>query len=456
MKKIYIDDTIVGISTTISRSAVSIVRLSGSEAINIVNKVFHEADLTKVQSHTIHYGHIYNNETNEVIDEVLVSVFKKPKTYTKEDVVEINCHGGQLVTKLIFDQMVFLGARVAQEGEFTKRAFLNGRIDLTKAEAVMDIIDAESKSALSIANQSLNGQTKQEVEELRSALLNIIMRIYVNIDYPEYDDVQELTNNEIKPVLEEVLNKIRVLLTNSKDAIKLKNGIDTVIVGKPNVGKSSLLNALLKENRAIVTPIPGTTRDIIEAKFNLGSIMINLIDTAGIRKTTDLVEQLGVSRSEEQIQKADLVLMIFDGSTKLEDEDLKLMKEVMNKKHLFIVNKQDLKQEIEIEQIDNPIKISVLNNSSIHELEEAIKKIIFDNDIQINKYIYISNSRQIEKLKNAEASLIEAIKDIDEGQFIDLINVNINEAWNELSEILGETKDTEIIDALFSNFCLGK
>ena len=456
MNKILMDDTIVGLSTAVSRSAVSIIRLSGNDSINIVNSVFKEKDLNKVKSHTIHYGHIYNKETSEIIDEVLVSVFKAPKTYTKEDVVEINCHGGSFVTKLILDQMVLLGARIAEAGEFTKRAFLNGRIDLTKAEAVMDVIDADSKSSLKMANQGLSGKSKEKIETLRQKLLDIIMKIYVNIDYPEYDDVKELTHNEIKPIILDVLNETNKLLNDSQVAKRIKDGINTTIIGKPNVGKSSLLNALLKENKAIVTAIPGTTRDVIEAKLNLGMFVLNLIDTAGIRSTEDLVEKIGVERSKEKLDEADLVLMIFDGSQKLSDEDISLMKLVENKKHIYIINKRDLKQNIEIDKIDDPILISTLDTSSIDILENKIKEVIFNNEIEMDKNIYISNARQIERLKEAKTSLENAIKDIDLNQYVDLIQVSINSAWESLSEILGEVKDTEIIDALFKNFCLGK
>lgn len=454
--KTILEDTIVGISTTVGRGAISIVRLSGDNAIELVNKAFKGKNLTKVKSHTINYGYIYNTETNETIDEVLVSVFKAPKTYTRENLVEINCHGGQLVTELIYQQMILLGARVAEPGEFTKRAFLNGRIDLTKAEAIMDIIDAENKNALKIANQGLFGETAKKIKEERQKLLNVIMQIAVNIDYPEYDDVEELTHNEIKPVISDVLSSIDKLLSNAKDGLKLKEGINTAIVGKPNVGKSSLLNALLQENKAIVTEIPGTTRDVIEAKLPLGNYMLNLIDTAGIRSTTDVVEQIGVERSKEKIEFADLVLMIFDGNRPLSDEDFEIMSAVKDKKHIYIVNKNDLELKIELEKIDNPILISTRDYKTIEELQERISKVVFDNEININSNIYITNARQIERLKNAKENLLKAIFEINEGQFIDFIELSIKDAWMSLGEILGDVKDTELLDNLFQNFCLGK
>ncbi len=451
-----LNDTIVGISTTIGRGAISIVRITGPDSIELVSKIFKGKDLKKVDSHTINYGYIYNKETKEIIDEVLVSVFKKPKTYTKEDLVEINCHGGQLVTQMVLDQLVLLGARVAEAGEFTKRAFLNGRIDLTKAEAVMDIIDAENKNALKIANQGIKGETAKSIKEKRDKLLNVIMQIAVNIDYPEYDDVVELTQNEIRPVIEEVLNDINTLLQDSKDAVKIKNGIDTALVGKPNVGKSSLLNALLEENRAIVTEIPGTTRDVIEAKLNLGFFVLNLIDTAGIRETEDIIEKIGVEKSQEKINDADLILMVFDGSKELEEEDYRILESVKKKKHIIIVNKKDLELKIDLTKIDNYVLISTYDKESIKTLEKEISKEIFNKDINLNKNIYISNARQISKLVNAKNSLLKALKDIEDEQFIDFIELSIKEAWVSLGEILGEVKDTELLDELFSKFCLGK
>ena len=332
-----LDDIIIGISTALSEGAISIIRLSGEGSVDLVNKCFKGKNLCKVSSHTINYGFIVD-ETKEVIDEVLVSVFKGPKTYTKQDVVEINCHGGLFVTNKIYELLVVLGARPAEPGEFTKRAFLNGRIDLTKAEAVMDMISAENNSALKIASRGLLGFIKRTVDDLRTRLLDVVATISVNIDYPEYDDVQMLTTNEIKPGIESIYKDVNNLLEKSKSAKYLKNGVDTAIVGRPNVGKSSLLNALLEEQKAIVTNIPGTTRDLVEAKINLGSVTLNLIDTAGIRETTDIVEQIGVSKSLDVFDKAELVLLVLDGSECLTQEDLELLEKVKDKKHLVIVN----------------------------------------------------------------------------------------------------------------------
>lgn len=451
-----LDDTIVGISTALGRGAISIVRVSGAEAIETVNKIFRGKDLKKVNSHTVHYGFIFNNETKEDIDEVLVSVFKAPKTYTKEDLVEINCHGGQLVTQYIYDQLVEMGCRIAEPGEFTKRAFLNGRIDLTKAEAVLDIIDAENKTALKIANQGIKGKTFKKISQERERLLNLMMQIAVNIDYPEYDDVEELTNKEILPILLEVNKEINILLDASKDAVKLKQGIDTVIVGKPNVGKSSLLNALLDENRAIVTEIPGTTRDVIEARLNLGSFMLNLIDTAGIRDAKDVVEKLGIEKSQEKINEADLILMIFDGSRELEEEDIRIYNAIKDKKHICIVNKNDLELKLDTSILDKYIHISTTNLEDITILEDVIKKTIFEKDININSNTYISNTRQIGKLKEANENIEKAINDIYMNQYVDFIELSIRAAWESLGEILGEVNDDEFINNMFKNFCLGK
>ena len=457
MQHTYIlDDTIVGISTAVGRGAISIVRLSGPDSIVLASKIFKGKDLNKVKTHTVHYGYIYNKETNEIIDEVLVSVFKKPKTYTKEDLVEINCHGGQLVTQMVVDQLVLLGARIAEPGEFTKRAFLNGRIDLAKAEAVMDIIDAENKNALKMANQGITGELSNKIKSERNKLLNVIMQIAVNIDYPEYDDVVELTQGGVLPIIKEVLKDIDLLLNTSKDAIKIKNGINTAIVGKPNVGKSSLLNALLKDDRAIVTEIPGTTRDVIEAKLNLGNFVLNLIDTAGIRETDDIIEKIGVVKSKEKIEDADLILMVFDGSRVLDENDFEILEKIKDKKYICIINKCDLEQKIEYDKILSPISISTNDANSVELLCKEITKQIFTNEININTNIYISNARQIAKLIAAKESLEKAIEDINGEQFIDFIELSIKSAWVSLGEILGEVKDTELLDELFSKFCLGK
>lgn len=450
-----LDDIIIGISTALSEGAISIIRLSGDKTIELVNKCFKGKDLTKVNSHTINYGYIVD-ENKEVIDEVLVSVFKAPKTYTTEDVVEINCHGGLFVTNKIYELLVVLGARPAEPGEFTKRAFLKGRIDLTKAEAVMDMISAENSSALKIASKGLLGFIKRTVDDLRQRLLDVIAVISVNIDYPEYDDVQMLTTNEIKPGIESIYNDVNNLLEKSKSAKYLKNGVNTAIVGRPNVGKSSLLNALLEEQKAIVTNIPGTTRDLVEAKINLGSVTLNLIDTAGIRETTDIVEQIGVSKSLDIIEKAELVLLVLDGSEELTTEDIKLLEKVKDKRYLVIVNKNDLGIKIDLNKLENPIIISTNDERAIDELRNAILRLIKVENIQNKDITYISNARQIEKLNLAKLELIEALKEIEENAFIDFVDIHLRAAWMYLGEIIGETSSESLLDELFSKFCLGK
>lgn len=450
-----LDDIIIGISTALSEGAISIIRLSGEGCIELVNKCFKGKNLTKVLSHTINYGFIID-ENKEIIDEVLVSVFKAPKTYTTEDVVEINCHGGLFVTNKIYELLVVLGARPSEAGEFTKRAFLNGRIDLTKAEAVMDMISAENSSALKIASRGLLGFIKRIVDDLRTRLLDVVATISVNIDYPEYDDVEMLTTNEIKPSIESIYKDVVNLLEKSKSAKYLKNGVDTAIVGRPNVGKSSLLNALLEEQKAIVTNIPGTTRDLVEAKINVGSVTLNLIDTAGIRETIDVVEQIGVSKSLDVIEKAELILLVLDGSEELTDEDLELLDKAKDKKHLIIVNKDDLGLKIDLTKLNNPIVISTTNEQSIDELKNSILSLIKVENIQNKDITYISNARQIEKLKLAELELEEAIKEIEENAFIDFVDIHLRAAWMYLGEIIGETSSESLLDELFSKFCLGK
>ena len=450
-----LDDIIIGISTALSEGAISIIRLSGKGCIELVNRCFKGKNLTKALSHTINYGYIID-ENKEIVDEVLVSVFRAPKTYTTEDVVEINCHGGLFVTNKIYELLVVLGARPSEAGEFTKRAFLNGRIDLTKAEAVMDMISAENSSALKIASRGLLGFIKRTVDDLRNRLLDVVATISVNIDYPEYDDVQMLTTNQIKPGIESIYKDVVNLLEKSKSAKYLKNGVDTAIIGRPNVGKSSLLNALLEEQKAIVTNIPGTTRDLVEAKINFGSVTLNLIDTAGIRETIDIVEQIGVSKSLDVIEKAELVLLVLDGSEELTNEDLELLDKVKDKKHLVIVNKDDLGLKINLSKLNNPIIISTTNEQSIDELKNSILSLIKVENIQNKDITYISNARQIEKLKLASLELEEALKEIEENAFIDFVDIHLRAAWMYLGEIIGETSSESLLDELFSKFCLGK
>lgn len=451
------DDTIIGISTALSKGAISIIRLSGDDAIKIVNKVFKGIDLSKVEPNTINYGHIVDSDSCQIIDEVLVSIFKAPKSYTKEDVVEINCHGGLFVTNKIYEQLVLLGARPSEPGEFTKRAFLSGRIDLTKAEAVMDVINAENNAALKIANSALNGKISTFVDQKRQELLDIIATISVNIDYPEYDDVEQLTNEDILPKLKTIKLELEDVLNNAKSAKLLKNGINTVIVGKPNVGKSSLLNTLIGENKAIVTNIPGTTRDIVEASINLGQVTLNLIDTAGIRITEDVVEKIGVEKSKEQINKADIILCVLDGSEPMNEQDKEILNEIKNKCHLTIINKIDLEQKINLGEVDdNVLFISTKNNNTIKELENKILETLNLNNLFNKDITYISNARQLEKINFAIKALDEALTTIENEATIDFVDIDIRKAWLYLGEIVGQTSTDNLLDELFSKFCLGK
>lgn len=450
-----LDDIIVGISTGFQEGAISIVRLSGNGCVELVNKCFKGKNLTKVNSHTINYGYILDENKN-ILDEVLVSVFKSPKTYTKEDVVEINCHGGLFVTNKIYELLISFGARPSEAGEFTKRAFLNGRIDLTKAEAVMDMISAENNAALAIASKGLQGIIKRTVDDLRQRLLDVIAVISVNIDYPEYDDVEMLTTSQIKPGIELILNDVVNLLEKSKSAKFLKNGVDTAIVGKPNVGKSSLLNALLEEQKAIVTSIPGTTRDIIESKYNIGNVTLNLIDTAGIRETKDIVEKIGVDKSLEMIEKAELILFVVDGSKDLDQEDLELYNKIKDKKYLVIINKDDLGIIIDTNMFENKVIISTNDVYKLEELKKSILKLIEVEKITNKDITYLSNARQIEKLNLAKNELLEAMNEINENAFIDFIDIHLRAAWMYLGEIIGETSSESLLDELFSKFCLGK
>ena len=449
-------DTIASISTANSTSAISIIRVSGIDSINIVNKIFKEKDLTTVPSHTIHYGHIYNPENNEVVDEVLVSVFLAPKSYTAENTVEINSHGGSFVTNKVLELVLLNGARLASPGEFTKRAFLNGRIDLTKAEAVMDVIKADSDNSLKIANNTLRGDVKELVDDLRDRIFSIISRILVNIDYPEYDDVAEMVSNDIKPNVEGLLNDVKRCLDKAKVAKQIKNGISTAIVGKPNVGKSSLLNLLIAENKAIVTNIPGTTRDIVEGKINLNGVTLNLIDTAGIRETSDVVEQIGVEKSVAAINNADLVLFVVDASNLMDEEDKKLEELIKDKKVIYIFNKSDLDIKLDKSILNKGILINTIDKNSINIIEKAILDKVNTDQIDANIEAALTVERQIEKMNDAYLSLQEAYNECLNLSFIDLIELPLRQAWVYLGEITGVVSNEDLLDEMFKQFCLGK
>ena len=451
----YFEDTIASIATGNANSAISIVRVSGTDAIKIVNKIFKGKNLEKVASNTINYGHIYYD--GEVLDEVLVSVFRAPKTFTCEDVVEINCHGGMYVTNQCLEAVLNEGARLAEAGEFTKRAFLNGRIDLTQAEAVMDIIEASSKRTLKIANNSLRGDVYKMISSLRSEVLTCISKIEVNIDYPEYEDEEDITNEVLMPRVKKLINEINTIIKRGENSIILKEGIDTAIIGKPNVGKSSILNKLLREEKAIVTDIAGTTRDTIEGKVNIDGIILNLIDTAGVRVTDDVVERIGVEKSKKVIDEASLIILVFDYSRVLDQNDLDLLELTKDKNRIIVINKQDLDKEIELNIDDDCVLISTTNDEDILKLEEKIKeKCKYEELMEDNITASVNNARQMSKLKEALNSLNDAKKGLDAYMPIDIVNIDLHLAWEKLGEIIGQVSKDDLINELFSKFCLGK
>ena len=450
------NDTIVAISTALGVGAISIVRLSGNEAIDIVNKCFKGKDLTKVESHTINYGYIYDKK--EIIDEVLVSIMKAPKTYTTEDVVEINCHGGIISTKRILETMLNNGARLAEPGEFTKRAFLNGRIDLVKSEAVMDIIDSKSEEANKLALSQLSGSTSNMIKKFREKLKQLLASIEVNIDYPEYHDIEVVTIENIKTAIKSMKKDLEAVIKESKNMTLIKEGIKTVIIGRPNVGKSSILNQLLQQEKAIVTDIAGTTRDIVEGEIYLDGILLNIIDTAGIRKTEDVVEKIGVEKSLSMIDEADLVIVVLNNNEKLTLEDEELLEKTKDKNRIIVINKTDLKDKLKLEssKLKNIVRTNANTVEGIKELKEKIVELFQLEKLKTKDYNYLTNARQISLAKQAYESLEEAEQGITNNLPIDMVEIDLKETFDLLGEIIGETYSEEIIDHLFANFCVGK
>lgn len=450
------NDTIVAISTALGVGAISIVRLSGNEAIDIVNKCFKGKDLTKVESHTINYGHIYDKK--EIIDEVLVSIMKAPKTYTTEDVVEINCHGGIISTKRILETMLNNGARLAEPGEFTKRAFLNGRIDLVKSEAVMDIIDSKSEEANKLALSQLSGSTSNMIKKFRDKLKQLLASIEVNIDYPEYHDIEVVTIENIKTAIKSMKKDLEAVIKESKNMTLIKEGIKTVIIGRPNVGKSSILNQLLQQEKAIVTDIAGTTRDIVEGEIYLDGILLNIIDTAGIRKTEDVVEKIGVEKSLSMIDEADLVIVVLNNNEKLTSEDEELLEKTKDKNRIIVINKTDLEDKLKLEsfKLKNIVRTNANTVEGIKELKEKIVELFQLEKLKTKDYNYLTNARQISLAKQAYESIEEAEQGIINNLPIDMVEIDLKETFDLLGEIIGETYSEEIIDHLFANFCVGK
>lgn len=451
-------DTIAAISTPLGEGAISIVRLSGTEALDIISTVFKGKNLKTVDSHTINYGHIVDPKDEKLVDEVMVSVMLAPKTFTRETVIEINSHGGIAVTNDILQLLIRQGARLAEPGEFTKRAFLNGRIDLTQAEAVMDIIRAKTDKAMNIAVKQLDGSLSKLINNTRQEILNTLAQVEVNIDYPEYDDVEEMTTQLMREKTQEFQELLENLLRTAKRGKILREGLSTAIIGRPNVGKSSLLNNLIREDKAIVTDIAGTTRDIIEEYVNIKGVPLKLIDTAGIRETEDIVEKIGVERSKKALSEAELVLLVLNASEKLTQQDRYLLELSQGSNRIILLNKTDLPQTIEMEELpEDVIAISVLENKNINAIEDRINQLFFDdNSIQEKDATYLSNSRHISLIEKAIASL-QAVNDgLEMGMPVDLLQIDLTRAWEILGEITGDSAPDELISKLFSQFCLGK
>lgn len=445
-------DTIAAISTAFGTAGISVIRISGENAIAAFSEAFKGRDLTKVESHTLHYGHILD-EVGCVLDEVMVAVLRAPKSFTAEDMIEVSTHGGILITQKVLERILSLGIRLAEPGEFTQRAFLNGRIDLVEAESIMDLIHAKSEQAIKIASLGIQKETSGLIRNLRSKCLTMIAQIEVNIDYPEYDDAVVMSKEIIKPKTEDLLQEINELLKESHKNQIIREGVKTVIIGKPNVGKSSLLNALLDEERAIVTDIAGTTRDTIEAYINIQGVALKLIDTAGIRDTKDKVEQIGVDRSRKALEEAELVLLVLDQSKALSKEDRHLLDLTKNKRRILIANKADLPKALSLEEV---VEISSIRKTGIKELEKIILRILSLEDIESRDFNYLSNIRHIMKVKEAKTSLEAVIKSIKLDMPVDVYAIDLTAAWRSLGEILGEHHQEDLLDELFSKFCLGK
>ena len=447
------DDTIAAISTAQGIGAISIIRVSGPKAFEIVSKIFSNKKLLEAPSHTIHYGYIVDN--GKKIDEVLVSKMNGPKTFTCEDVAEINAHGGITTTNEILELVLVNGARLAEPGEFTKRAFLNGRIDLTEAEGIMDLINSKTDKAREMALNQVSGEVSNLIRDLRNDLAGIISNIEVNIDYPEYEDTPVMTNNKVKNSLNSLEKKINNILEKSNEGEIIKNGIKTVIAGKPNVGKSSLLNRLLGEDRAIVTDVQGTTRDSIEASLVIDNIVLNLIDTAGIRDTSDTVESIGVSKSLSLIDQADLVLFVLNYNEEMTADERMILEKIRDKNHIIIVNKTDLEKKLDTSELDNPIYISIKDDKNIDEIKDRIKELFNLEKIETGDLTYLTSARSKAILRQ----VLDSVSDVREGidnYPIDIVEIDLKKIWNLLGDIIGENYSEELLDELFSRFCVGK
>lgn len=449
------NDTIAAIATSMGRSAVNIIKISGPESISIVSKIFTK-DLSKLEPNTINYGFI--KEDNELIDEVLVSLFISPNSQTGEDIVEINTHGGISVTNKVLELVLSNGARLAEPGEFLKRAFLNGKKDLIEAEAISDLINAKTEEARKMSLKGLSGELSKKIKTLRNKILNIIANIEVNIDYPEYEDAIIYTNELLKTNINEIQSDLEKLVKESEKGTLLNNGINVGIVGKPNVGKSSLLNLLINEDKAIVTDIEGTTRDIVEGNITINGVTLNLIDTAGIRKTNNVVEKLGVEKSKDIINKSDLIIALFDISRPFTLEDEAILSSIKAKKSIIILNKTDLPTKIDLNKFTsyNVIKTSVKEDIGKDELLNMIKELFSLNEIETGDFTYLSNARQISLIKEALKLCLEIKYQNEQNTPVDLIQIDLQNLWEKLGEITGDAYKDELLDEIFSKFCLGK
>ncbi|WP_296111588.1 tRNA uridine-5-carboxymethylaminomethyl(34) synthesis GTPase MnmE [uncultured Limosilactobacillus sp.] len=456
-------DTIAAISTPVGEGGISIIRVSGDDALPVVQKLFRGKDLAKVATHTINYGHIVDPSNQQEVDEVMVSVMRAPRTYTREDVIEINCHGGLLATNRILQLVLSYGARLADPGEFTQRAFINGRLDLSQAEAVMDLIRAKTDRSMDVALHQLDGDLSRLVRQLRQDILDVLAQVEVNIDYPEYDAVEEMTSQMLREKATMVKERVSGLLKTAQQGKVLRDGLATAIIGRPNVGKSSLLNALLHEDKAIVTNVAGTTRDVIEEYVNVEGVPLKLIDTAGIRHTDDQVEKIGVERSRQAITTADLILLLIDQSRPLSEEDRELITTTEQTPRMVILNKTDLPSVIELNDLktlvngDPIIQTSILEQSGMQELGQAISHRFFNEGIENRQnQVMVTNARHIGLLKQVESALTEVLSGLDAGLPVDLVQIDMTTAWNLLGEITGDSYQDELLTELFSQFCLGK
>lgn len=455
-------ETISSISTPVGEGAIAIVRLSGIDALEIANKLYRgKKTLDEVDTHTINYGHIIDPDTDEVVEEVMAAVMRAPKTYTREDIVEINCHGGINTINRILQLTLKHGARMAEPGEFTKRAFLNGRIDLSQAEGVMDFIRSKTDEASKVASGQMQGRLKAYVEILRQSILNILAQVEVNIDYPEYDDVEEATTEFLLEEAEKVKTEIEKLLKSSSQGRIMREGLSTVIVGKPNVGKSSLLNYLIQDNKAIVTDVAGTTRDILEEYVNVNGIPLKLVDTAGIRDTDDIVEKIGVERSRQALTQAELILYVLSNNEPLTSEDIEILDSVKDENVILIINKLDLDSKLDVAELENRydfpiVKTSITEGTGVDDLEDRIAELFFGGQVSSADSTYLSNNRHISLLEQSNSAISDAIESANMDVPIDIVQIDLVKTWELLGEVIGEDVSEQLIDQLFSQFCLGK